>query len=97
MVIFVAHGLGLAAVGISAGAVLGTVLGLNISRVTTFVANAPGVKLFDTSVNLISEFPSGLQWSDVGAEVRASLLLSLLGTLYHAWRARRIRTPETLS
>ena len=96
MVIFVAHGLGLAAVGISAGAVLGTVLGLNISRVTAFVENALGVKLFDPSVYFISELPSDLQWSDVGGVVLASLVLSLLATLYPAWRATRIAPAEVL-
>ncbi len=96
MLIFVAHGLGLAAVGISVGAALGTVLGLNISRVTVFIENAFGVKLFDPSVYFISELPSDLQWSDVGAVVLASLVLSLLATLYPAWRATRIAPAEVL-
>jgi lipoprotein-releasing system permease protein len=96
MVIFVAHGLGLAAVGISAGALLGTALGLNISRVTAFIENVFGVKLFDPSVYFISELPSDLQWPDVGAVVLASLLLSLLATLYPAWRATRIAPAEVL-
>ena len=96
MLIFIAHGLGLAAVGISAGALLGTALGLNISRVTAFVETLFGVKLFDPSVYFISELPSDLQWPDVGAVVLASLLLSLLATLYPAWRATRIAPAEVL-
>ena len=96
MLIFIAHGLGLATVGISAGALLGTALGLNISRVTAFVETIFGVKLFDPSVYFISELPSDLQWPDVGAVVLASLLLSLLATLYPAWRATRIAPAEVL-
>lgn len=96
MAIFVAHGLGLAAVGISIGAALGTALGLNISRVTAFLENTFGVKLFDPSVYFISELPSDLQWPDVGGVVLASLLLSLLATLYPAWRATRIAPAEVL-
>lgn len=96
MVIFVAHGIGLAAVGITAGAVLGTVLGLNISRVTAFIETIFGVKLFDPSVYFISELPSDLQWPDVAAVILASLLLSLLATLYPAWRATRIAPAEVL-
>tara|TARA_R110001592_G_scaffold240929_2_gene501199 strand:- start:17956 stop:19215 length:1260 start_codon:yes stop_codon:yes gene_type:complete len=96
MVIFVAHGIGLAAVGISIGAVIGVALGLNISRVTAFIENAFGAKLFDPSVYFISELPSDLQWSDVAAVVIASLLLSLLATLYPAWRATRIAPAEVL-
>ena len=96
MAIFMAHGLGLAAVGISVGAVLGTALGLNIARVTAFIETAFGVKLFDPSVYFISELPTDLQWGDVGAVVLASLLLSLLATLYPAWRATRIAPAEVL-
>lgn len=96
MVIFVAHGIGLAAVGISIGAAIGVALGLNISRVTAFIENAFGAKLFDPSVYFISELPSDLQWSDVAAVVTASLLLSLLATLYPAWRATRIAPAEVL-
>lgn len=96
MVIFVAHGIGLAAVGISIGTVIGVALGLNISRVTAFIENAFGAKLFDPSVYFISELPSDLQWSDVAAVVIASLLLSLVATLYPAWRATRIAPAEVL-
>jgi lipoprotein-releasing system permease protein len=96
MVIFVAHGIALAAVGISVGAALGIGLALNISRVTALTERVFGVKLFDPSVYFISELPADLQWSDVGAVVLASLLLSLLATLYPAWRATRIAPAEVL-
>ncbi len=96
MVIFVAHGIALAAVGISVGAMLGISLALNIARVTALVERVFGVKLFDPSVYFISELPADLQWSDVGAVVLAALLLSLLATLYPAWRATRIAPAEVL-
>ena len=96
MLIFMAHGLGLAAVGISLGALLGVGLGANISRVTAFLENALGVKLFDPSVYFISELPADLQWADVGAVVLAAMVLSLLATLYPAWRATRIAPAEVL-
>lgn len=96
MLIFVAHGIALAGVGISVGAALGIGLALNISRVTALTERVFGVKLFDPSVYFISELPADLQWSDVGAVVIASLLLSLLATLYPAWRATRIAPAEVL-
>ena len=94
--IFMAHGLGLARWVFPLGALLGVALATNISRVTAFVENAFGVKLFDPSVYFISELPADLQWSDVGAVVLASLVLSLLATLYPAWRATRIAPAEVL-
>jgi len=96
MAIFVAHGLGLATAGISVGALLGVTLATNISSITAFVEDTLGVKLFDPSVYFISELPSDLQWGDVLAVVLASLCLSLLATLYPAWRAARIAPAEVL-
>jgi lipoprotein-releasing system permease protein len=96
MAIFVAHGLGLAAVGISIGTFTGVVLATNISAITAFVERSLGVKLFDPSVYFISELPSDLQWGDVWTVVLASLVLSLLATLYPAWRAAQIAPAEVL-
>lgn len=94
--IFVAHGLGLAVVGISVGALAGSLLAANISSITLFIENLLGVKLFDPAVYFISELPSLLLWTDVIAVVVASLALSLLATLYPAWRAARIAPAEVL-
>jgi lipoprotein-releasing system permease protein len=96
MAIFVAHGLGLATVGISGGAVLGILLAYNISSITLFLENLLGVKLFDPAVYFISELPSQLLASDVLMVVLASLALSLLATLYPAWRAARVAPAEVL-
>ena len=96
MLIFVAHGLGLAAVGISIGAGIGLVLAAHVSEVVAFLENLLGVKVFDPSVYFISELPSDLQWPDVMLVVACSLLLSLLATLYPAWRAARIAPAEVL-
>jgi lipoprotein-releasing system permease protein len=96
MAIFIAHGLGLASVGITLGSLVGILLALNISDITVFLENLFGVKLFDPSIYFISELPSVLQWTDVLAVVLASLLLSLLATLYPARRAASIPPAEVL-
>jgi len=96
MAIFVAHGLSLAAVGISAGACLGVLLALNIAAITTRLEDLLGVRIFDPAVYFISELPARMLWSDVRAVVIASLLLSLMATLYPAWRAARIAPAEVL-
>ncbi len=94
--IFVAHGLALAAVGIVAGALIGVTLALNIADLTAALERLFGVKLFDPAVYFISELPAQLQWADVAMVAGASLLLSLLATLYPAWRAARIAPAEVL-
>ncbi len=96
MAIFVAHGLVLAAVGITLGAIIGALLASNIAAITAAVENVLGVKLFDPSVYFISELPADLQGSDVALVIAASLTLSLVATLYPAWRAARIAPAEVL-
>jgi len=96
MAIFVAHGLALAAVGIVAGVTVGVVLASNVAPITAALENAFGMKLFDPSVYFISELPSDLQGPDVITVILASLLLSLLATLYPAWRASRVAPAEVL-
>jgi len=96
MAIFVAHGLCLALVGISAGLVLGITLASYIAPLTLFLEGLLGVKLFDPAVYFISELPSQLHWGDVTTVALASLLLSVLATLYPAWRASRVAPAEVL-
>ena len=96
MALFVVHGLGLAAVGVGAGAVLGMVFANYISEITLFIENLLGVKLFDPAVYFISELPSVLKWQDVVTVVAVSLLLSFIATLYPAWRASRVAPAEVL-
>jgi lipoprotein-releasing system permease protein len=96
MAIFIAHGLVLAAVGITLGALIGILLATNIAAITATIEHTLGMKLFDPSVYFISELPADLQASDVALVVIASFVLSLLATLYPAWRAARIAPAEVL-
>jgi lipoprotein-releasing system permease protein len=94
--IFVAHGLALATVGITVGAMVGVLLAHNIAAITAAVEKTLGMKLFDPSVYFISELPADLQAFDVVIVVLSSFVLSLLATLYPAWRASRIAPAEVL-
>ncbi|WP_462293504.1 lipoprotein-releasing ABC transporter permease subunit [Haliea sp.] len=96
MGIFVAHGLGLAAAGIGCGTLLGVLLASNVAAVTARLEDWLGMKLFDPAVYFISELPADLLWQDVLWVVAAALLLSLVATLYPAWRAARIAPAEVL-
>ncbi|MCP4843207.1 MAG: FtsX-like permease family protein, partial [Halieaceae bacterium] len=96
MAIFVAHGLALACVGIAAGVMIGVLLSSNIAAIIAGIEAMLSVKLFDPTVYFISELPAQLQWFDVAVVALASLVLSLVATLYPAWRASQISPAEVL-
>lgn len=96
MAIFLAHGLALATVGIAVGVLTGVLLASNIAAITAAAEGLLGMKLFDPSVYFISELPSDVQGFDVAVVIMASFVLSLIATLYPAWRASRIAPAEVL-
>lgn len=97
MGLFVGHGLLIGAVGIALGAILGVLLSLSIADIAAFIERVFEVNLFDPSVYYIGRLPSDLLWSDVLITTGLALLLSILATLYPAWRASRISPAEVLN
>lgn len=96
MAIFVTQGLYLAMAGITAGGLIGVLLALNISEATLFLENLLGLKFFNPDVYFISDLPSRLQLQDVLMVTSLAAALSLLATLFPAWRATRIAPAEVL-
>ncbi|MEE4189929.1 MAG: lipoprotein-releasing ABC transporter permease subunit [Halieaceae bacterium] len=96
MAIFMSQGLLLAGIGIAVGGGIGVLLAVNISEVTLFLEALSGAKLFNPDVYFISDLPSRLEWRDVAVVCLLALLLSLLATLFPAWRAARVAPAEVL-
>ena len=67
-----------------------------MSEITLFVEQLFGTKLFNPQVYFISDLPSRLLWGDVVVVAALAMLLSLLATLFPAWRATRIAPAEVL-
>ena len=75
---------------------VGVLIALNVETLVAFIERAAGFQFLPADVYYISELPSRLEITDV---VRISVLafaLSLLSTLYPAWRAARIDPAEAL-
>ena len=53
-------------------------------------------RVFDPSVYFITAMPSELRWRDLLWTVGGSLMLTLLATIYPAWRAGQIQPAEVL-
>ncbi|GAB6042192.1 lipoprotein-releasing ABC transporter permease subunit [Endothiovibrio diazotrophicus] len=96
MAIFVVLGTVLGLVGTLLGAVGGVALALNVETLVPLIEHTFGIQFLPADIYYISELPSDLHWDDVVRITSISLLLSLLSTLYPAWRASRTQPAEAL-
>lgn len=83
-------------VGTLGGAVIGVLLATFIEPIFAFVTRILGRSLLDPSIYFIDFVPSLLQWQDVSVTVGLALALSLLSTLYPAFRASRVDPARVL-
>ena len=97
LMLFLGHGLLLALLGISLGAIAGVALATTISDLSLWVEQAFGLVLFDPAVYYIVGLPSTLLWGDVVAVVAVAFVLSLLASVYPAWRAAQVPPAEVLN
>jgi lipoprotein-releasing system permease protein len=96
MGIFVVQGAWIGTVGTLLGLAGGIALALNVETVVAAIERAFGVHFIDPDVYYISRLPSDLHWNDVGLIGMVAFVLTLLATLYPAWRAARVHPAEAL-
>ena len=97
LMLFLGHGLLLALLGISLGTIAGVALATTISDLSLWIEHAFGLVLFDPAVYYIGGLPSTLLWGDVAAVVAVAFVLSLLASVYPAWRAAKVPPAEVLN
>ena len=88
--IFVVQGAATGLLGTLVGVVSGVLVSVYLSEMVSAVERWFAVDLFEKSVYFLSELPSRLVWTDVATTAAVAALLSLLATLYPAWRACRV-------
>ncbi len=96
MKIFLFEGLIIGTVGTGLGALIGVVLAYYADPIIKFLEQSFGIRIFDQSVYGMEHFPSQIVVSDVVSVVVMAMLISLLATLYPAWRASRMDPAEAL-
>jgi lipoprotein-releasing system permease protein len=96
MRIFVLEGLIIGTLGTLLGTALGLLLAKNADPIIKGLERLLGVKIFDQAVYGMDRFPSVVNAGDVVAVVVVAMSISLLATIYPAWRAARMDPAEAL-
>jgi lipoprotein-releasing system permease protein len=96
MGIFMVQGATIGMIGTILGIVGGIALALNLEKIVAGIEELFNVTFLDPNVYYISKLPSDLQWSDVGTISISAFVITLVATLYPAWRAARTQPAEAL-
>ncbi len=94
--IFVIQGFALGLFGTLLGLFGGIILSLNVTRLVNLIQQVFHVQLLTSGVYFVNYLPSQLQFSDVFHISVAAVIMSLVATIYPAWRAARTEPVEAL-
>jgi lipoprotein-releasing system permease protein len=96
MRVFLIAGASIGVVGTVAGFLIGVVFCANIETIRQFLSALTGTTLFDPEIYFLSHMPAEMDSNEVLAVIVMSLSLTLLATLYPAWRASSLDPVEAL-
>lgn len=96
MQVFLVQGILIGLIGTFIGAVLGVILSLNIETIVPAIEHLFNTQFLPADLYYISEVPSDMHISDVIKIVTVSISISILATLYPAYRASRVQPAEAL-
>jgi len=96
MGVFMIQGSLIGIIGTGLGVVGGIALALNVETVVGAIEQLLSIEFLSAEVYYISDLPSELRWGDVLQFSGVALGLSLLSTIYPAWRAARTEPVEAL-
>lgn len=96
MGVFVVQGTLIGFLGTLLGLILGILLARNVNNILELLRHVFNVQIFPASVYYISNLPSDIYVSDVLKVTIATFVLTVLATLYPAWRAARTQPAEAL-
>lgn len=96
MKIFVLTGATIGFIGTFVGAIAGMAFALNIESIRQWLQSLTGTELFSAEIYFLSQLPAEVEWHEVAVVIGMAFALSILATLYPAWRAARLDPVEAL-
>lgn len=96
LTIFMVQGAVIGVVGTVLGVAGGIALALNVETLVPAIERFFETEFLSAEVYYISSVPSDLRWPDVSMIAMVSLGLSLLATIYPAWKGSRVQPAESL-
>jgi lipoprotein-releasing system permease protein len=93
---FIKTGMMLGVIGTMLGLVLGVVAAENLEAIKAWIENITGQEILVANIYFLSTLPTKLNLTEVVVIVLASLLISLLATIYPAIKAASTQPAEAL-
>ncbi len=94
--IFFMTGSSVGVIGTVLGATLGISFAVNIETIRQWIQSLSGATLFDAEIYFLSRLPAKIDPAEVILTVVFALVISLLASIYPAWRAARLDPVEVL-
>ena len=96
MAIFIVQGTLIALIGVSIGALAGVGLSLSITEIVAGIEGLFSIQFLNSDVYPVDYLPADLRLQDVLLVCSTAFVVSLLATLFPAWRASRVQPAEAL-
>ncbi|MBI1327144.1 MAG: lipoprotein-releasing ABC transporter permease subunit [Alphaproteobacteria bacterium] len=94
--IFILTGASIGIAGTVIGAGLGIAFALNIEAIRGVLQTLTGTELFSSEIYFLTQLPAKIDWHEVAAIICTSIIISVLATIYPAWRAAKLDPVEGL-
>jgi lipoprotein-releasing system permease protein len=96
MTIFIIQGMVIGLIGTLLGVAIGVPVALNVNDIVSTVEQFFNTRFLPSDVYYITELSSDLRLSEVLTYSLSAFLLSVLATIYPAWRAAQVQPAEAL-
>ena len=82
--------------GTFVGVLLGVIVSMNIEKIRQLITSIFGQELFSAEIYFLSKLPSNININEVLIVICISIFLTLLASIFPAWKASKISPAEAL-